>query len=403
MTFFMTLQTAWRGLLSHRLRTLLTMSGIVVGVAALIATLAIGRGSRDAVDSRLESMGRNAIYVWPSWVPIEGKSGRRKSYRIYMDDWKAISELPDVKQVTPVIWDQEQVVYQRSDCNTRVMGVSPAFIKIFHWNVKNGRAFYPDETTDGSTVILLGDAVATKLFGAENPVGKNVRIGRTAFTVVGVLEPTTADGMASDDSVQVPAATALIRLQRGQTVSQLIAEPKRPEQLDAVGEQIIATLGQRNHSPSLEESHKGYDLRTAQMMLKTSRETSFTFSLLIFLTATLSLLVGGIGIMNTMMMAVYERTREIGIRAAVGSRPRDILLLFLVEALLLTSIGGSLGVLLGTELSIQLASFVQWPPVISLGSILLALGCSTAVGLLAGLLPAWRASRMEPLACLRAD
>jgi putative ABC transport system permease protein len=403
MSLFLTLQTAWRGLLSHRLRTLLTMSGIVVGVAALIATLAIGRGSRDAVESRLEAMGRDAIYVWASWRPIEGKSGRRKEYRIHMDDWKAIAELPDVKQVTPVIWDQEQVVYKRSDCNTRIMGIAPAFLSIFHWGVKRGRTFTPEETTNGATVVLLGDAVATKLFGAEDPVGKSIRIGRTSLTVVGSLAPAAEDGMVTDDCVLLPVGTASVRLIHNHDVGQLVAEPRRPEQLDAVGQQIVQVLGERNHSTSIEESHKAFDVRTAQQMVKTSRETSQTFSLLIFLTASLSLLVGGIGIMNTMMMAVYERTREIGIRAALGSRPSDILLLFLAEALMLTSIGGGLGVALGTELSIQLAGYVQWPPVISLGSILLSMACATSVGLFAGLLPAWRASRMEPLACLRAD
>jgi putative ABC transport system permease protein len=371
---WLTLQTAWRGLLSHRLRTLLTMSGIVVGVAALIATLA-----------------------------IEGTAGRRKSYRISLDDWRAIQQLHDVKLASPVVYSHNQVVARGNDCNTAVRGVSPEFLSIFHLVMDKGRPFTLDESTNGATVALLGSTVAEKLFGGDNPVDKSVRIGRTTFTVIGVMQATGNDGTSGDDVVLIPVATAAVRLFNNHVVDELIAEPKKLEQMDAVCEQIVAVLGDRNHSPSLVESHKAFEVRTSQQMMKTSTETSQTFSLLIFLTASLSLFVGGIGIMNTMMMAVHERIREIGIRAALGSRPRDILTLFLSEALMLTLLGGGIGVFLGTELSIQLASYVQWPPVITLGSILLALGCATSVGLVAGIVPAYRASRLEPLECLRAD
>ena len=290
MSLWLTLYTAYRGLLSNRFRTLLTMSGIVVGVAALIATLAVGRGSRDAVDARLSSMGRGAIYVNAAWRPIEGKSGRAKSYRLKMGDWHAVAALDGVARVTPLLWDREQVIYRRNDCNPRVLGVSNDFLTIFHWNTVQGRRFTDEEVRSGAGVALLGHVPAQQLFGKENPVDQQVRIGKSLFTVVGVLEPKGSDGMADDNTVLLPISTAQIKIYHLPEIHEIIAEPKHLEQIDAVSEQIVNLLDDRNNCRT-EAERRAFEARTSQQMLKSSLETSRTFALLIFLTAALSLLV----------------------------------------------------------------------------------------------------------------
>ena len=389
--------------MANRFRTLLTMSGIVVGVAALIATLAVGRGSRESVNQHLEAMGRDAIYINSSWRPIEGLSGRRKFYRLTLADCRAIAELHDIKRITPMLWNQQQVIYRSADCNPGVLGVSREFLGIFHWEVVKGRSFTDEEIANGSSVVLLAQGPVEKLFGTEDPVDKTVRIGRMPFQVVGVLEGRSgASGVADDDTVLLPITTAQVKLFHAPRIHQIIAEPKNSLQADAVSEQIVRLLCARNNA-STEGTQKPYEARTSKQMMKNSLETSRTFAILIFLTASLSLLVGGIGIMNTMMMSVYERTKEIGVRMALGARASDILWLFILESLILSGVGGILGIALGTQLSYWIASFVQWPPVVSLGSVLVSFSCATLVGLLSGLYPAWRASRLEPVECLRSD
>jgi putative ABC transport system permease protein len=323
------------GLLANRFRTLLTMSGIIVGVAALIATLAVGRGSRDSVEKRLESMGRDAIYINASWRPIEGVAGRRKFYRLTMADWHAIQELHDVRKATPMLWNSQQVIYRSADTNPTVLGVTTEFMEIFHWGVEQGRTFTEDEIVSGKNVCLLGHSIFEKLFGSEDPVGKIVRIGRMPFEVVGVLEERGQDGVAQDEDVLLPITTAQIKIFHSPRIHQIIAEPRVSEQMDAVAEQIVRLMCFRNNASMSVGEMKPFEARTSQQMLKNARETSNTFAILIFLTAALSLVVGGIGIMNTMMMSVYERTKEIGVRMAIGARSSDILWLFILESLIL--------------------------------------------------------------------
>ena len=376
------------------------MSGIVVGVAALIATLAVGRGSRDAVEHKLQNMGRDAIYVNPKWAPADSL-GRRKYYRLTMADWRALSLLNDVRWVVPLVWNREQVIYRSADTNPTVLGITPDFLEIFGWRVESGRCFGTNEESQGLDVAMLGKGVADNLFGGVDPLEKTIRIRNVPFTVIGVMEARGADGVAQDNSVLIPVATAQLKLEHRPNVDQIIAVPTRPEKLEAVAEEIVRVLGDRNNA--WVQPGKAFEARTSMERLKSSMETSRTFAILIFLTASLSLLVGGIGIMNTMMMAVHERTREIGIRMSMGATGSDILWLFILESLILSGVGGALGITAGTQLAFSIAQWVQWPPVVSLGSILLSFFCATAVGLVSGLYPAWRASRLEPVECLRGD
>ena len=379
------------------------MSGIVVGVAALITTLAVGRGSRDAVDKQLDGMGRNAIYINASWRPIEGVGGRRKFFRLTMADWRAISALASVKSATPMLWNREQVVYGSADSNPNVLGVTREFLGIFHWGLVRGRVFTEDEQAARASVVLLGKGVADKLFGSDDPLDKTIRIGKSPFQVIGLLEAKSGDGVAEDNCVLIPILTAQTKVRNWPIIHQIIAEPKKEAQVEAVSEQIVNLLCERNNTPAGIGSRSPYEARTSVQMLKASLETSRNFAILIFLTAALSLLVGGIGIMNTMMMSVFERTKEIGVRMAVGARGQDILWLFILEALILSSTGGLLGIAAGTQLSMFIAEWVQWPPVISVGSMVVSFTSATVVGLLSGLYPAWRASRLEPVECLHSD
>ncbi len=402
MAWYWTLISAFRSLWANRLRTLLTLLGIVVGVAALIMTIAVGRGARENADAELDSLGRNAVHVHASWMPIEGKAGRRKFFRLTLSDLDAIRRLDSIRIASPVLMNREQIIYGSADNTVSILGVSAEFPEIFHWSFISGRNFSEFEMREGSSVAILANGVATSLFGTENPLGKVVRIGRTPFNVIGILEARSGNGISDDSTVLVPLATAQLKIRNFPIIHTIVAEPKDPLLAAATCEQIVSLLCDRNNCPP-NAKRKPFMAESSQEWIRTTLETSRNFSMLIALTAALSLFVGGIGIMNTTMMSVYERTREIGVRLAVGARSSDILLLFIFESLILSIVGGLLGVAIGVEASILVAKFVQWPPVISITSIVFAFVCANLVGLVSGLYPAWRASRLEPVQCLQAD
>jgi putative ABC transport system permease protein len=298
--------------------------------------------------------------------------------------------------------NREQIVCGSAETSSFLLGVSPEFPEIFRWPIIQGRNFNDFEMREGASVALLAKGVSTNLFGTENPIEKNIRIGRAPFTVIGVLEERAGNGISDDNTVLVPLGAAQMKVKSFPYISSIVAEPKDPGVIDSVCEQIVSLLSDRNNCPP-NAKRKPFVAQSSQEWIKATLETSRNFSMLIALTAALSLFVGGIGIMNTTMMSVYERTREIGVRLAVGARSSDILLLFIFESLILSIVGGLLGVAIGVEASILVAKFVQWPPVISLTSIVFAFVCANLVGLVSGLYPAWRASRLEPVQCLQAD
>jgi putative ABC transport system permease protein len=402
MAWYWTLISAFRNLWANRLRTLLTLMGIVVGVAALIMTIAVGRGARESADAELDSLGRNAVHVHASWIPIEGKAAKRKFFRLTLADLEAIRRLDSIRIASPVLMNREQIVCGSAETSSFLLGVSPEFPEIFRWPIIQGRNFNDFEMREGASVALLAKGVSTNLFGTENPIEKNIRIGRAPFTVIGVLEERAGNGISDDNTVLVPLGAAQMKVKSFPYISSIVAEPKDPGVIDSVCEQIVSLLSDRNNCPP-NAKRKPFVAQSSQEWIKATLETSRNFSMLIALTAALSLFVGGIGIMNTTMMSVYERTREIGVRLAVGARSSDILLLFIFESLILSIVGGLLGVAIGVEASILVAKFVQWPPVISLTSIVFAFVCANLVGLVSGLYPAWRASRLEPVQCLQAD
>ena len=402
-----TLRVAWRALGRNKLRSFLTALGIVIGVGAVIAMVAIGDGAKARVEQSFAAMGSNMLIVMPGSTSSGGVQGGFGSMpTLTWDDLRAIqTEVPSVRYAAPALRTTTSVVAEDQNWTTSVNGTSPAYFAIRSWSAARGAIFNASDVDSGTKVVVLGQTVADKLFGpGAEAVGTTVRIKGVPFEVVGVLAAKGQSPMGQDydDAVFVPYTTFQSKLQGGlkNVIAGVLFIGASDADATSVAErQITALLRDRHHLAS--GADDDFSIRNLTEMASATQEGTKTLTTLLAAIAAVSLLVGGIGIMNIMLVSVTERTREIGVRMAVGARPRDILLQFLVEALALSVAGGAIGVALGVSGAAWLARTMGWPMLVRPDVIAIAVVFSGLVGVGFGLYPAQKASRLDPIQALR--
>jgi len=401
-----TLRTAVRSLLSNKIRSALTMLGIIIGVAAVITMVAIGAGASRNIQQYISGVGSNILIIMPGASTAGGvRQQAGSSSTLTLQDAQALeTEAYALRGVAPEIYSRSQLVYGNMNWSTLITGSTPSIFDIREWRLANGRLFLDSEAKIGAKVVVLGATVAKNLFGEEDPIGKAIRIRNVPMEVVGTLAPKgqTPFGQDQDDTAFVPFNTAQLRLFRrsvANSVQRITVSALDSNSVSEAEREIKAILRQRHRLP--ERDPDDFDVRNMAEMLDAAAQSTKVMSLLLGAVASVSLLVGGIGIMNIMLVSVTERTREIGIRMAIGARASDIRTQFLMEALLLSISGGITGIILGTSASKIITGFLGWATVVSTGSVVLAFGFSVFVGIFFGFYPAWKASLLNPIEALR--
>ncbi|PYQ36859.1 MAG: multidrug ABC transporter substrate-binding protein [Acidobacteria bacterium] len=402
MKFLTILKVGLKAIARNKMRSALTALGIIIGVACVIAMIGVGKGSQAAIQSQISALGTNFLMVFPG---VSTQSGARiftGESTLTEDDVAAVkAECPSVAYVSPMSRSAGQVVYGNLNWGTSVQGVGVEWPFIRSWNTSDGVFFGDSEVRSASKVCVLGSTVATSLFGDQSPVGATVRIKNFPFRVIGVLETKGGStvGQDQDDTVVAPYTTVMRLLKGKNKIDMFMASAVSQAAVSQAQTEIESLLRQRHRLMPGQDSD--FMIRSQQEIAQTADQTSHTLSLLLASAASISLLVGGIGIMNIMLVSVTERTREIGIRMAIGAKGRDILTQFLVEALTLSVAGGLIGIVLGVGASRFLAWKAHWSIALPPESILLAFGFSAAIGVFFGFYPAQKASRLDPIEALR--
>jgi putative ABC transport system permease protein len=405
---FQTLRIALRSLRVNKLRTALTMLGIMIGVGAVIAMVSVGTGAQARVAEQIQSLGSNLIIVLPGSRNSAGlRLGQGSQVTITEDDAAAIGrEIPLVQAVAPSSRGNAQVVYGNLNWSTNITGVTSDFFEARDWAIYSGRPILREDTDGATKVALLGQTAALNLFGDSDPVGEIIRIKKVPFTVIGVLtrKGQTTWGQDQDDVIVIPLSTAKKKVlgasqANSRSVHSISIKVLPGEDMSEAEAQLRTLLRDRHRLQPYQEDD--FWIRNLAEVLQTQEETSAVLTYLLAAIASVSLLVGGIGIMNIMLVSVTERTREIGLRMAVGARGRDILTQFLVEAVTLSLIGGIIGIVLGIGSSNAISYFAEWRTVLAPGAVVLAFGFAAAIGIFFGFYPARKASRLDPIEALR--
>ncbi|WP_029890121.1 ABC transporter permease [Polycyclovorans algicola] len=402
----LTVRIALRALLRNRLRAFLTALGIIIGVAAVIAMVSLGEGAKQRVEDTFASMGTHMLIVTSGSSRSGGARGGAGSQpTLTWQDLDAIAALPTVRHAAPQIRTTADVISEAANWTTNVHGITPDYLPIRNWAVAWGRAITDADVNNNARVALLGQTVVTELFGKDaDPVGQLVRIRQAPFEVIGVLDAKGQSGWGgdNDDTVFVPVSAYLTRVERNLStfVPGQIVLSAMSEQDTARAESAITDLLRDRHRIA-RGTPDDFTIRNLGEIATASADSTRTLTALLASIALVSLAVGGIGIMNIMLVSVTERTREIGIRMAVGARPNDVLAQFLVESLVLAVAGGLLGVALGVGVAELLARKLEWLLIIRGDVVLLSVGVSGAVGIIFGLYPALKASRLDPIQALR--
>jgi len=404
-------QVALRALRANALRSALTVLGMVIGVAAVIVMVAMSSGARALVTEQVGSLGANLLLILPaSGVSGGALLGAGTRPTLTEDDaWAMARDLPALEAAVPAVIGSGQVVRGARNWATAIVGSTPEYLVARDWQLVAGRVFGSGEARAAAKLAVLGATAAEKLFGEADALGGTVRIERVPFTVIGLLAPKgqSVQGDDQDDIVLVPLATAKRRLTGGghevdrRTVDYILAKVRAPELMADAERQVRALLRQRHRLR--EGAPDDFTVENLDDLVATADQVGRALGLLLGAVASISLVVGGISIMNIMLVSVTERTREIGLRLALGARARDIRNQFLMEAVVLGALGGMVGIALGVAVSIAIAGLAGWPALVSLSAILLAFGFAAGVGLIFGLVPALRAARLQPVEALRVE
>ena len=408
MSFLALLRIALRALAVNKLRSALTMLGIVIGVGAVIVMIAVGAGAQARVEEQIRALGSNLLLVMPGSTTAGGvRMGFGSGSTLTEDDVVAINrEIPEAL-AAPALRGSAQVIWGNTNWSTQIYGVTPEYLDVRQWPLVAGRSFEPAEMAGAAKVALIGATVAKQLFGAADPLDQSIRIKRVPFTIIGVLDTKGQSlmGTDQDDLILVPIKTARSRVlgtasaARNRTVGTIWVKAADSVDTKVVEEQVRGLLRQRHRIQA--GGDDDFSLRNLQEVMAAQEASSRVLALLLAAVASVSLLVGGIGIMNIMLVSVTERTREIGLRMAVGARTRDILGQFLVEAVTLSLIGGLIGVALGMGTSLAIAELAGWRIAISPQAVGLAVAFAFVIGVFFGFYPARKAARLNPVEALR--
>ncbi|MGB7815644.1 MAG: ABC transporter permease [Methylotenera sp.] len=396
---------AWRAMGANRLRTFLTMLGMMIGVGAVVLMMAVGQGAQESVKQSINAMGSNIFIVLSGSFTAGGaRSGSGGTSTLTVNDASAISELDGVSNVAPISMGNAQVVFGNNNWSTSIIGTTPTYLEIRGWDLDEGYVFSDSDMRSATRVALVGKTVVENIFGDTDPVGKTIRIKQNPFVVLGVLKDKgqSLDGRDQDDTIIVPLTTAQRKILGNQfagSVRQIMVQASTPELMPMVEQNINGLLNQRHNIR--EGSDSDFNVRNLTAVANSAAETTRTMSLLLGAIASVSLLVGGIGIMNIMLVSVTERTREIGIRMAIGARERDILLQFLLEAIVISVIGCLIGLFIGVTGAMLVNKLTQAAVVISGNSVMIAFAVAAGVGIFFGFYPARKAARMNPIEALR--
>jgi putative ABC transport system permease protein len=397
------LQVAWDSLIANKLRSVLTTLGVLIGVAAVITMLAIGQGAREQQLQLIQQMGANVVLVFPGQFRRGAVGfGMGSVQTLTMRDIEALSKGNAlIVQVAAEVRRGAQVVYRQKNTSTSVVGVTANYPVVRAYKVEKGRFFTEHEDLANARVAVLGQTVVANLFGENaNPVGKTIRINGIPFKVIGVLAKKGALGpMDLDDQILIPLRTAMYRLFGTEYLNTISVQIVRNEFVTAAMEEIERILRRSHRLPPNKPSD--FAMRTQAEWEQLAEQTSRLFIILLLSIASVSLIVGGIGIMNIMLVSVAERTREIGIRKAIGAKPSDIQLQFLLEAVVLSLVGGGLGIFFGIAASYAIGKVAGWTVIVSPISVILAFGFAAAVGIFFGYYPARKAAKLEPVEALR--
>jgi putative ABC transport system permease protein len=412
---FATIKIAVRALRRNLLRTLLTMLGMIIGVGAVIAMVGIGNGAKAQIESQVAAMGQNVVLVYAGSMNRGGvRSGYGGTTTLTVDDAEAIQrEIVGVSAVSPEIRTRAQITEGNQNWNTQILGESPEYFDIRQWPIISGTGFSEQDVRSASKVAVIGKTIADQLFPGEDPLGQVFRIKNVPFVIMGMLAPKgfSVQGQDQDDLIIMPYTSVMKRLQRPSaqgSLGTINVQAATPSLLNPVQQQIIELLRQRHKirlapgdQPGVAGSNDDFMVRNQQEIAEMATAQSKTMTLLLGAIAMVSLVVGGIGIMNIMLVSVTERTREIGIRMAIGARGRDILLQFLTEAVTLGVVGGILGVGAGVGASRLLSANMGWPTLVPFEWVIYAFFFSAAVGIFFGFYPARKASQLDPIDALR--
>jgi putative ABC transport system permease protein len=400
------LKVALRALRINKMRSFLTMLGIIIGVGAVIVMVAIGSGASEMIAQQIASMGSNLLIVLPGATTSGGaRMGGGSVSTLTSDDAKAIKdECSAIKDVAPVWGGVTQVVYGNQNWNTSVTGTTPPFFDIREWPIATGRIFNEQDISGAVKVAVIGQTIVENLFGAESPLGQIIRIKKVPFTIIGVLsrKGQSPQGQDQDDAVYIPLTTSQKKVfgsSLPKTVRIILVQAVDLSQMAEAEKQVNELLNQRHRTQP--NQLPDFTVRNLTEIMATAEQSAKVMSLLLGSIALVSLFVGGIGIMNIMLVSVTERTREIGIRMAVGARGRDILFQFLTESILLSMVGGLIGIIIGVIGAKVMSSFTGWNVLISYWALLISFSFAAAVGIFFGFYPARKASRLNPIDALR--
>lgn len=396
-------RVALRALARNKMRSILTMLGIIIGVGAVICSVAVGEGASTQIQEQIRNLGDNMVWIEAGGRSVSGvRTGTRGTKTLTLGDAKAIQQqIPLVFNVSPHVDTGVQVVYANQNWFTRVRGVSPEYLAVRRWRVARGNLFLQDDVYHAANLCLLGQTVVDNLFGEEDPIGKTIRVQHIPCQVIGVLalKGQSPFGQDQDDVVIMPFTTVQKKIKGIDWLDDIMCSAVSPATIATTEEQITALLRERHHLRSDEEDD--FNLRHPADIAQAGAESQRIMTLLLASIASVSLVVGGIGIMNIMLVSVTERTREIGVRLAVGATERDVQMQFLSEATVLSLLGGSLGVVAGTAGSIAISRTLRWPTRIPPEALLVAVIFSAAVGVFFGYYPAHKAAHLDPIEALR--